>query len=99
MSARLAVRVHPKARRAGLGGWTADGALKVAVKAAPEGGRANRELEARIAEVLGVPRRAVTVARGEGSRSKWLEVRGLDADEMKRRIEAALGREGAVDGG
>jgi uncharacterized protein (TIGR00251 family) len=99
MSARLAVRVHPGARRAGLEGWTGDGALKVAVKSPPEGGRANRELEERIAEVLGVARGAVKVARGAGSRSKWIEVHGLDADEVKRRIEAHLGREGAADGG
>ena len=99
MSARLAVRVHPGARHAGLEGWAADGALKVAVGAPPEGGRANRELEERIAEALGLPRRAVTVTRGAGSRSKWIEVRGLDADEVRRRIEARLGRKGAADGG
>jgi uncharacterized protein len=99
MSVRLAVRVQPGARRTGLKGWGEDGALRLAVAVPPEGGKANRAVEELLAEVLDVPRSAVSVARGAGSRSKWITIEGLDEDEVTRRIEAWFGREGAADGG
>jgi uncharacterized protein (TIGR00251 family) len=88
--ARLSVRVQPGARQARLIGRLADGTLKAAVTAPPEDGRANAALARLIAEVLGVEARAVTIARGAGSRSKTIEVAGLDETELNRRIEAAL---------
>jgi hypothetical protein len=96
--ARLAVRVHPGARRAGLLGRMADGALKVAVTAAPEGGRANEAVVALLADALGVPRRAVAVARGQASRTKTVTVDGLDEAEARRRVDAALAKDGRGDG-
>ncbi len=99
MTARLAVRVHPGARRAGLAGWREDGALKLAVAAPPEGGRANEAVVELIADTLGVARRQVTVARGGSSRSKTVEIEGLDEAEVRRRVDAALRTEQARDGG
>lgn len=90
MTARLAVRVHPGARRAGLVGWMEDGTLKVAVAAPPEGGRANAAVVELLADVLGVPKRQVTVARGRSSRAKAVEIGGLDQAEARRRLEAVL---------
>lgn len=90
MTARLAVRVHPGARRAGLLGWMADGALKLAVIEPPEGGRANRAVVALLADVLEVPTGQLKVKGGSAGRSKWIEVEGLDGDELHRRIEQAL---------
>ncbi len=90
MTARLLVRVHPGARRNAIRGWLADGVLKLEVTAAPEAGRANQAVCALIAKALGVGRRQVTVARGETSRSKQLEVEGIEAAELKRRLERAM---------
>ncbi len=90
MSARLAVRVHPGARRGGLAGWMGDGALKVAVAAPPEGGRANAAVVELLADALGVPRRQVSVARGTSARTKTIEIDGLDEAEVRRRLDAAL---------
>lgn len=87
---RLAVRVHPGARGAGLEGRLADGTLKVAVAEPPEGGRANRAVSAMLAELLGVARGQVTVVRGASARRKVVEVQGLDEAEAARRIAAAL---------
>jgi uncharacterized protein YggU (UPF0235/DUF167 family) len=86
----LPVRVHPGARRAALRGWRDDGALKVDVAAAPEGGRANEAVAALVAEALALPARAVTVVRGRSSRAKVLDVSGLEADEVRRRIDRVL---------
>lgn len=99
MTARLAVRVHPGARRAGLLGWMADGALKLAVTEPPEGGRANRALIALLAGALGVPAARVTVKAGAGGRSKWIEVEGLDRAELTARIEEALSKRRERDAG
>jgi len=88
--ARLNLRVQPGAKRERLVGRMADGTLKIAVTAAPEAGRANEAVTRLIARTLQVDPRAVTVARGTRSRSKVVEVAGLDDREAQRRIEAAL---------
>ena len=90
MTARLAVRVHPGAASEGLTGRLADGTLRLAVSAAPEGGRANRAVTDLLADVLGVRRGQVSVVRGPGSRAKVVEVEGLDETEANRRIDEAL---------
>lgn len=77
---RLTVRAHPRARRTGLAGVHA-GALRVDVAAPPEGGAANRAVEAVVAEALHVAKRRVTVVAGGASRAKTVEVEGLSAAE------------------
>jgi hypothetical protein len=44
-----------------------------------------------LAGVLGVPRRDVTLVRGEASRSKLVEVRGLTAAEVSAKLAVASG--------
>jgi uncharacterized protein len=85
MPVRISVRVSPGARRTEVvgrygGGW------KVRVAARPERGRANEALAEHLAELLGVPRRAVRVAAGAASRDKVVEIDGRSAAE----VEAAL---------
>jgi len=81
----LAVRVVPRAARAGLAG-TREDALLVRLNAAPVEGAANAELIDLLAEVLGVPRRAVSIAVGERSRRKTVLIRGLSVDEVAGKI-------------
>ena len=95
MTGRLAVRVHPGAKRTALVGWMADGTLKLAVAAPPEGGRANEAVTVLLAEALAVPRGDVTVVRGHAARTKWIDVNGLDDAGIRRRIAAALDGERA----
>jgi uncharacterized protein YggU (UPF0235/DUF167 family) len=90
MSVRLRVRVHPGARRPGLAGRLADGSVKVAVAEPPEGGRANRAVEAALAAALGLARSRVRVVGGAATRLKQVEIEGLDGAEAERRIAAAL---------
>ncbi len=87
--ARLRVRVHPGARKAGVVGRMADGSVKVAVAAAPEGGRANRAVEELLAGALAVGRAQVRVVAGAASRTKQVEVTGLDEAEVERRVARA----------
>ena len=99
MAVRLRVRVHPGARRTGLVGRLADGSLKVAVAAAPEQGRANRAVEALVAELLSLRRAQVKVVGGAAARLKQIAVEGLDASDVERRITAALGGARGKEGG
>lgn len=72
----LAVRVQPGASRTGAAGPTGvDGAeLKIRLSAPPVDGRANDELVRWLAKELGVPRTAVSLVRGQTSRSKVLRI-------------------------
>ncbi len=83
------VRAQPGATREGLVGVYGD-ALKVAVSASPERGKANAALERVIAEALGLRASSVRVVSGERSRDKWVALCGLDAVGAKARLSQAL---------
>ena len=86
--ARIELTVSPGAARSELVGRHGDG-WRARVAAPPERGRANRVLVELLAEALGVPRDKVTVVAGKTARRKVVEVDGLDAAEIDRRLEAA----------
>lgn len=71
------MRVIPRAGRSELAGLR-DGALLVRLAAAPVDGAANDELIALVARALGVPKRDITIVRGERSRSKRIRVANID---------------------
>jgi uncharacterized protein len=90
---RLAVRLTPKASAARIIGLIEDGtggvALKVAVTAAPEAGKANEALLALLAKTLGLKRRDLTLALGATDRRKLVDIQG-DPVALARRLEEGL---------
>ena len=86
----LPVRVVPRAGRDALDG-VVEGALRVRLAAPPVEGAANRALLAFLADALGVPRRDLALLRGERGRHKLVLVRGLTADEVRRRLAMGPG--------
>lgn len=84
--ARFRVRVTPKSRADEVGRPLADGTVRVRVRAPAEGGRANEAVVALLAGALGLPKAAVRIAGGHGSRDKWIEAEGLSSDEAVRRL-------------
>ena len=73
----LELHVQPGARRtevAGIHGAGAQARLKVRLAAPPVDGKANAELLRFLAGAFGVPRRAVTLLRGETSRQKTVRI-------------------------
>jgi len=66
---RLRLRVKPGARATALVG-AHGGALKIAVAAPPERGKANRAVVKLLAETLGLPASAVRITSGETSQDK-----------------------------
>ncbi len=85
-SCKLAIKATPNAPRNAIAGWLGD-ALKVKVHAPALEGRANDELCEFIADTLGLPRRAVTVAQGDKSRQKLLHIDGLTLDEVRDHLK------------
>jgi hypothetical protein len=88
VSTRLRLRVAPGASRSEVVGRHGD-AWKVRVSAPPEDGKANDAVLALLADALGLPRRALTLVTGHGSRDKLVELDGLDAGEAERRLAGA----------
>ena len=86
---RLRVRVQPGASRTEIVGRHGD-AIKVKVAAPPVRGAANEGLTDALAGVLGLPRRAVRVVQGHGSRDKVVEVVCTDVAGCRARLEAVL---------
>jgi hypothetical protein len=61
-------------------------ALRIAVAAPADRGKANDELLRFLARALGVPRSAVAIARGATSRSKTVAIAGLPEDAVRARL-------------
>ncbi len=93
MTARLAIKLTPRANADRIDGWDVDPdgrpVLKVRVRAQPVEGEANAALVAFLAKALGVPRRAVSLARGGQSRLKMIEIADLEDDEVRQRLSQA----------
>jgi len=85
----LPVRAAPGARRAGVQGEQA-GALKVAVTAPPQDGRANEALVEALRQALGLKRSQVELIGGQTSRDKRFLIRGLKRAELEKRLAALL---------
>lgn len=87
----LPVRAQPGARRAGVQGEQAE-ALKVAVTAPPEDGRANQALAEVLRRALTLKRSQVELIGGQTSRDKRFLIRGLTRIELETRLAALLSR-------
>jgi hypothetical protein len=91
---RLAVRLSPKASAGRILGLIEDGAggvaLKVAVTAPPEAGKANDALLALLAKALGLKRRDLSLQLGAADRRKLVHIAG-DPAVLAATLEEKLG--------
>lgn len=78
----LPVRAQPGARRNGVVGEH-NGALKLAVTAAPERSKANKALIKLLCDVLNVKRSQIELLGGETSQDKRFLIRGMTAEELQ----------------
>ena len=85
MKTVLEIKAVPNAARSEVVGWLGD-ALKVKLKAPPVDGKANAELCRFLAEQLGLPRGAVTLATGASARQKRVQIDGLTAETLRERL-------------
>lgn len=87
--ATIAVRAQPNARKNAVLGEHA-GALKVAVTAPPEDGRANDAITEVLRDWLGLKRSQVELIGGPTNRNKQFLIRGLTPDELTAQIAARV---------
>lgn len=87
-SVRLDVAVKPRSSRSAVLG-VKEGALEVALRAAPAEGAANDELRSLLARVLEVRKGDVAIVLGASSRGKVVEVHGVSVDEVRARLARA----------
>ena len=81
------MRAQPGARKAGVLGEHA-GALKVAVTAPPQDGRANEALAEVLRAALGLRRSQVELIGGATGRDKRFLIRGVARAELEARVAA-----------
>lgn len=86
----LTVRAQPNARKNAVLGEHA-GALKVAVTAPPEDGRANEALLDLLRDWLGLKRSQLELASGATNRNKQFLIRELSPDEVTVLLASKLG--------
>lgn len=82
----FAVKIHPRAKKNAITGEAGE-ALKLSVTAPPVEGRANDACIEFLAGLLKIPRSSVTIASGRTSRRKMIQVAGLSAQEVWKRIQ------------
>jgi uncharacterized protein YggU (UPF0235/DUF167 family) len=85
----LPVRAHAGARRDEIV-EVRSGALRVAVTAAPEQGKANDAIVHLLARELGLRRSQFTLLVGASSRTKAFLVEGVPPAELRSRIDGVL---------
>jgi len=85
----LAVRAQPGARRNAVLGEH-DGALRVAVTAAADKGKANRAVAELLSETFGIPKSAVELVSGAASRQKRFLLQGQTLETVTATIEQVL---------
>jgi uncharacterized protein (TIGR00251 family) len=85
----LPVRAQPGARRTGVQGEQ-NGALKVAVQAPPQDGRANEALVEALREALGLKRSQVELLGGATGRDKRFLIRGMTRAELEAKVAALV---------
>ncbi len=83
--ARIAVKVHPRARRSAVAGRLGD-AWKLDLAAPPVEGKANEECIRFLADLAGVPRSHVRIVSGATARHKIVDLDGVD----QARLESLL---------
>jgi len=81
----LRVRTQPGAARTLIRGEYGD-ALKIAVAAPPVDGKANAALIAFLARILELPRAAVTLVGGAGSRDKRFHLQNISRAEARGKL-------------
>lgn len=88
---RVGVRVQPRASRDEVSGVHGD-TLKVRLTAPPVEGAANEALVRFLARALGVATGAVRIVAGATSRSKIVEIVGVNEDDVRRLATMGQGR-------
>jgi len=78
---RIEVKVQPRSSRNQISGEQ-EGALKVKLTAPPVEGEANQALVNFLSRLLKLPRKNIILIRGETTRNKLIEIRGISKEQL-----------------
>ena len=92
----LPIRAQPGAKKNAILGEHA-GALRVAVTAAPERGKANEAIRDVLCDSLGCKASQVAILSGEASREKRFLISGMKVEDLANRLSALLARSTSAD--
>lgn len=81
----LEVQVQPRSSRSQIVGVT-EGRLKIKLTAPPVEGEANQALIDFLARELDLPRRNISLLRGETSRYKLVAIFGLSPEQLREKL-------------
>ena len=70
----LRIKVQPKSKESAIGDLMEDGTLKVRVKAAPEKGKANKEVIKLLAKKYGVKKSGIEIVSGKTEPIKLIKI-------------------------
>lgn len=85
----FAVKVVPGSSRSRVAGLLGD-ALKVNITAAPEKGKANKELIQLLAKLMGCPKSAVSVVTGKTKAHKEIQIVGITPEQLRDALEVTI---------
>ncbi len=81
----MAVKVQPRSSKNQLAGEQ-EGALKIKLTAPPVDGEANQALIAFLSTCFKVPKKTISLLKGDSSRDKLLEIIGIDQKDIIKLI-------------
>jgi uncharacterized protein len=87
--ARIAVKVHPRAKRSAVAGRFGD-AWKIDLAAPPVDGKANEECVRFLAELAGVARSRVRIVTGASGRLKVVDLEGVAQEVLEAQLHGAI---------
>lgn len=85
ISARISVKVKPRASREVVEGWKED-VLVVRLTSPPVDGAANSSLIRLLAKKAGIARNRIRIVSGEKGRSKVLQFEGIELEDLRDRL-------------
>ena len=83
------MRAHPGSRRNAILG-VREGALRVAVTAAPEKGKANQAIAALLGKTLGIPKSAIELVSGDTSQHKRFVIEGVSLQDVRDTLTSII---------
>lgn len=88
---RLALQIQPNAKKSGVARCF-DGFLKIRLHAQPVDGKANEALIHYLADLLDVPKNAVSITHGHTAKRKTVEIMGshLKVDLVRQTLSAPV---------
>lgn len=86
--ARISVRITPRSNRAEIAGQR-EGTYLLKVTSPPVEGQANDACVRLLADALDVAPSSIRIVTGRSSRSKVIEVEGLEREEIERRLSGS----------